>query len=634
MKSKIAIILIIILLFSNSLVFAGSIKQTPSGIPFYELEEFIDDYVHKYTGKSTPGASVVLVDNGEIIFSKGYGYADIENEILVDSKNTVFEYGSISKLFVYTTIMRLSESGKIDLNADIRKYLPEGFLRKLKYDKPITMLNIMNHTTGFEDYLFDILLTSPDKLPTMEETLQNSQPEQVYEPGTISAYSNYAVSLAAYIAEQMIGQDFHQYLMDTIFSPLEMNSTSAHPTLADYPELIDNKAKGYYSQGNGDFVLGSWSFAPMYPIGGVNGTAEDLARFAIALMPNAGEISPLFNKKETLDEMFTQSHPMGPGFMGFSHGFIEWDGEYRGLGHGGNTIAFSTQINIVPEKKFGVIVLTNSAGEMDISSGLTEALIGKGDKDEITIGENPLPSESEVEGTYISARRMHNGFLELYGYLSLLEVKALDSNKIQLSTAGQSATLIQTQPYVYERIKANGPIFKYRFNKVYFEMSNGKVQRLSGDFIPIPPERSKPLLIFSLIIAIVGSLYFLITPFVWLIRKILNKRNTLKRHTNYNSMARKHGLLVLAGTGLFLNNGLLILRMLNNNYRSFAEIRIHILLNYPLVTIASILSILLFINLKKSKSTNIQRILYLFTIILTLTYTFNIYNWQFLKLIG
>lgn len=634
MKRKIAIILIFFLLFSNSLVFAGSIKQTPSGIPFYELEEFIDEYMHKYIGKSTPGASIVLVDNGKIIFSKGYGYADIENEILVESENTVFEYGSISKLFVYTTIMRLSEAGKIDLNADIRKYLPEGFLRKIRYDKPITMLNIMNHTTGFEDYLFDILLTSQENLPTMEETLINSQPEQVYEPGTISAYSNYAVSLAAYIAEQIIGQDFHQYLMDTIFLPLDMNSTSAHPTLADYPELTDSKAKGYYSQGNEDFVLGPWSFAPMYPIGGVNGTAEDLARFAIALMPEEGEVSPLFNKKETLDEMFTQSHPMGPDFMGFSHGFIEWDGEYRGLGHGGNTAAFSTQINIVPEKKFGVVVLTNSAGEMDISSGLTEALIGKIKKDEINAGDMSLPIESEVEGTYISARRMHNGFLELYGYLSLLEVKAMGSNKIQLSTAGQSATLIQTQPYVYERIEANGPIFKYNFNKAYFEMSDGKVLRLSGDFMPIPPGRSKPLLILSLLIAIVGSLYFLITPFVLLIKKMRNKKNTVKIPIKYNSMKKKHGLLVLTGTALFLNNGLLILRMLNNNYRSFAEMRIHIVINYPLVTLAVAFGILLFIDLKKSISTKIQKVLYLFTIVLTFIYIFNLLNWQFLKLIG
>src|SRR5687767_10072176 len=130
---------------------------------------------------------------------------------------------------------------------------------------------------------------------------------------------------------------------------------------------------------------------------------------------------------------------------------VLWNGEYRGVGHGGNTATFSSQLNIVPEERFGVVVLTNAAGEMDICYGLTEALIGKRDRS-IIVGSANLPDAREVEGAYISARRMHNGFLEFHGYLSLLKVKALGPDKIELSMMGQTATLVQTSPYVFQRI--------------------------------------------------------------------------------------------------------------------------------------------------------------------------------------
>ena len=627
-KCFVALILCIMLLLTGTTVFATDIEETPSGKPLSNIEEFIDDYMTQYIGKTTSGAAVVLFNDGEIIFSKGYGYADIESGTPVSSDTTVFEYGSISKLFVYTTLMRLSEQGKLDLNADIRSYLPEGFLRKLKYNKPITMIDIMNHTTGFEDYLFDVILTSTENLPSFEETIKKSQPQQVYMPGTVSAYSNYAVGLAAYIAQQILGQDFFAYLMETLFLPLEMNNTSMYPMLEDRPELINNKAIGYYPQSKGIFKSGQWSYIPLYPVGAINGTAEDLARFAIALMPEEGQKSSLFENRETLDEMFTQTLNIGPGMIGFSHGFIEWDGEYRGVGHGGNTATFSTQLNIVPEKRFGVIVLTNTAGEMDITSGLTEALIGKKDKN-ITIETEDLPSANEVEGTYVQARRMHSGFLEMYGYLTPLTVKKIKKNKIQLSSFGQTSTMIQIRPYTYQRIEANGAVFEHNFETVYFELSDGKVERMSGDFVPLPKGRSMPWLTTSLIIALLSGLYFLITPLVLLIKKMFSKTKKLKKSSSSNVL-----LLVLNGTALIINNAMLILRMLMNNYRSFSEMRIHILLNYPLVLLAILSCVLIIVKWKEKKLSRKQKIFYIISMILIVCLIITLINWQFLNIIA
>ncbi len=333
-SSLLAAIFVLLVLQADS--FAGAAWRTPSGIPSTEIASRINELVAKHIGVTTPGAVIVIVKDGGIDFSKGYGYADVENRIEVDPATTVFEYGSISKLFVYATFMRLAEVGLLDLNADIRSFLPEGFLKRLRYDAPITFYHVMDHTAGFEDYLFDLVHAFPNKFPSLEQALLNSQPAQVYRPGTVSAYSNYAVALAAYIAQQLIGKEFFAYLRDTIFTPLAMHHTSAHPLLADHPAMLQQKAIGYDSRPAMRFKKGFWSHIPLYPAGAVNGTAEDLARFAIALMPPDGEESPLFQKRDTLDTMLSRS-PVSSELSGFAHGFILSKDNRGALGHGGNT---------------------------------------------------------------------------------------------------------------------------------------------------------------------------------------------------------------------------------------------------------------------------------------------------------
>ncbi|MDF2686759.1 MAG: hypothetical protein K0S55_1942, partial [Clostridia bacterium] len=538
------------------------------------------------------------------------------------------------KLFVYTTIMRLVEQGKIDLNKDIREYLPDGFLRNIKYDEPITMLNVMSHTTGFEDYLFEVILTSPEKLPTLEETLKNSQPLQVYKPGTVVCYSNYSVSLAAYIAQQLIGQEYYDYLMKEMFLPLGMNNTSAHQVLADKPELIDKKATGYKSAADG-FNESEWSYLPIYPSGGVNGTAEDLARFAIALMPEDGEECVLFEKRATLDEMLTKSysetcHIFNPQITGIAHGFIEYEGEYYTIGHGGNTIAFTTLFNIVPSERFGVIILTNTGNEMEICNGLNEALLGKRDKSvNVNADIENLPSSSELEGTYINARRMHNGFLELYGFLSLLKIKAIEPNKIQLSIGGQTATLIQTSPYLYEKIDYNGQVFKHQPTKVYFEVTDGKVKRISGDFLPLSGMRTEPWLMTYLVIIILSALYFILAPIFLLIKRIRHKKGAVEVPHKNLILQRLITFFTLSGTAVLLNNIILAARMLINNYRSFSKFRLQILLNYPIAITAAALMVFIFLNQKKAESSKGQKVFCLMTTAAMIGLLGILINWQF-----
>lgn len=597
MKKFIAVLLLIILFLSVAPK-AQAMEQTPSGLPFTQLETAIDAYAAQHIGVSSPGAAVTVVKDGEVIFSKGYGYADTESKTPIDPAETVFEYGSVSKLFVYVTLMQLYEDGRLDIDADIRGSLPDGFLKKLRYDDPITLRNVMNHTTGFEEILFDLIFTSPGQHPTYEQVLNNAQPVQVYRPGSYSAYSNYAVALAAYIAQGMLGQEYYAYLADSVFTQLGMYSTTAHPTLDDRPDLRGRRATGYYPNADGGFLKGDWSYVSLYPVGSVVGTAEDLARFAIALMPEQDESGPLFTQRETLHAMFSQTYAMGPGMEGFAHGFIEREAALRGVGHGGNTACFSAQINLVPQERFGVIVLTNTAGEMELTEGITALLLGTREPSAAS-GIAALPGTNEVAGDYIAARRMHSGFLKLYGYLSLLHVQALDEKTVKITYGGQNGTFVQTAPYMYDRVEADGAFFRYHFGQVYFEMQDGAVRRVSGDFMPLPALHTQPWLFADTVLAAVCALFFLLAPFGVLIAAL---RRAGAQLLPAEHRMRRIGIgMLLSGTAIVANNLILVARMLLNHYRSFNEVRVQILFNYPMTATAIVFGAMAAVYYKRTR---------------------------------
>ena len=134
-------ILLFLLLLSLSLVFPDSVMAKETS---YDYETVIDMIAEEYIGKTIPGASIIISEHGDIVFSKGYGYADIEQQIPVEPSSTVFEWGSITKTFVWVSVMQQVELGHIDLSQDIRTYLPDGFLKNIHFETPITMFGPMS----------------------------------------------------------------------------------------------------------------------------------------------------------------------------------------------------------------------------------------------------------------------------------------------------------------------------------------------------------------------------------------------------------------------------------------------------------------------------------------------------------
>lgn len=576
---------------------------TPSGVPLAGLEAFVDDYVKEYIGQQSVGASVVMVKDGQVVLSKGYGYADVEQQIPV-SPDTVMEWGSISKLAVWTSVMQLAEQGRIDLNEDIRSYLPANFLNRLNYDDPITMLHLMNHNAGFEEYMFDMAYQTPGEVRSLEEGLKLAQPAQIYRPGEAVAYSNYGNSLAAYIVERISGQPFHEYVQEHIFNPLGMKDSIAHSVVEDRPELLEHKAKGYFFEGEGSFTQGSWNYMSMYPNGGNNGTAEDLAKFAMAFLPAAGKQSPLFEKPETLGKMLAQSYTAAEGMPGIAHGFWEYPGRHRTLGHGGNTITFATNLQFVPEERFALVIMTNQASESHIVHGLAKEILGKRAQGDAV----DLPNVSEVQGEFVAARRPGYGFMNLFPYLTLMKLEPQGADQLRVSLSGMTGNYKQVQPYLYEKVSGDPALDVWPM--LHATVSDGKVKAISvytSDYLPLPASKSMPVLLLSAALAALVILYFIIAPFVLLVQAILNKRRPGTRPAP-RAVSRKLVVgLTLTGTGIVMNILVLALRMLSNSERAYAEVYPQIIVNYGLTILAVLFSAALLLSWRKKRAVSTAR---------------------------
>ncbi len=552
-------------------------STTPSGIPFAELEATIDEYVAEYIGKTVPGAAVAVVKDGEIIFSKGYGYRDQATKLPVDSESTIFEWGSITKVFTWTAVMQLVEDGLLDLDQDIRVYLPEDFLDEWRYEQTITMRNLMNHTAGFGDYGFDLIYDAPEEISPLKEELLKSNPEQYFEVGSASAYSNYGTALAGYVIENLTGMTYDAYLKENVYNVLDMKSTSADRRFNVANEMKERKSKGYMPTGRTGYSETIWSYVGLGPAGALNGTVEDLAQFAIALTPEKEASTPIFKNKETLELLQT------PTYMMTANGYFEFDGEYQSFGHGGNTAGFTGQFAVVPEERFGVVILTNIKGEINVGYGIQEMLIGK--KEYVTKNETlGLPMASEVEGRYLSYRRFEGSFLEAMSYTAPMTVKASGLNEIKVRLSGLEQTYVQTEPYVYKITGRDIPLFNMAFPVLSFEMDKGVVKQVTTghgfDLSPVPVEKSTPVQLGSLVIVILTMVLVIVGIVVLL---ILALRNPKAQNLHLMKLRAIHGGTIVITAMAIMNNTVCLGSFIVNSFKTFDSVKIHILVNYGLM---------------------------------------------------
>jgi CubicO group peptidase (beta-lactamase class C family) len=323
-----------------------------------DLEAFFDGIFPLQLERSDiAGASVLVMKDGQVLLQKGYGSADIKSKKPVDPTATIFRLASISKLFTWVSVMQLQEQGKLDLDTDINRYL--DFQIRPAFNKPITLRNLMTHTGGFEEVLDNIILTDPKKAVSLRDDLIRNQPNRIFAPGEVPAYSNYGVGLASYIVQRVSGELFEQYVQNHIFTPLGMTHSSFNQPLQK--PLAGTDSEGYRSS----TLKPTVGFEILNPVGagGLSSTASDMGRFGQALL-NGGELDgKRILKPETLAQMWTPqfraSDQMSPICMGF---YQDWHNSLRWIGHEGDLIAFHSLFFVEPQQKLVLFVSYNSAG--------------------------------------------------------------------------------------------------------------------------------------------------------------------------------------------------------------------------------------------------------------------------------
>lgn len=343
---------------SNILISESNLKSNKNSdisMNSKDLEEFTDNFFTENMKTSNfPGAAIVVVKDGKVIFKKGYGYANVDKKISVDPDKTVFRNGSVGKLFTATAIMQLYEKGLIGLNDDVNNYL-KSFKVSNKFAKPVTFANIMTHSSGLDSgsEIGGASRIESSKI-SYEAYMKSHIPVVINEPATITNYSNSGYNLLGYLIEKISGMSYENYIKKNIFDPLDMHNSNV-------VSKVENMATGY-SFDNSSFNAIQYSgYEPSLGCGSINSTVSDMGNFIIANLQKGKFLNDQILDENTSELMQSQHFTNSSDLPGIGYSFIEsFKNNQRIIKHEGAVPGFVTSLLLIPEHNVGFYVATNS----------------------------------------------------------------------------------------------------------------------------------------------------------------------------------------------------------------------------------------------------------------------------------
>ena len=327
-------------LFSMTLFATTNAEADPMTMRIYALFAWFDK-------PDAPGASVMVIQKGRVLFEKGYGLADLEQKTPI-RPHTNFRLASVTKQFTAMAVLLLVERKKLSLEDRLEEFFPEFS----ECGKQITIRQLLNHTSGLIDY--EDVIPEGTSIPVLDRDvlrLLMQQKKTYFAPGTSYRYSNSAYALLALIVEVRSGNTFAQFLKQNIFEPLGMRDTLAYEPGSS---VVPHRAYGHTWTGT-EFKRTDQSLtSSVLGDGGVYSSVADLFKWDQALYTDK------LASQATLELAFTS----GPAteLPETHYGFGWYIGRYRGLKeiwHSGTTRGFSTRIVRFPDKQFSVIILSN-----------------------------------------------------------------------------------------------------------------------------------------------------------------------------------------------------------------------------------------------------------------------------------
>lgn len=328
------------------------------------LKTMDETIIKIYNEHTLPGLAVAIVQDGKLIYSKGFGLANIEQKKPIEM-DTIFRIGSISKTFTAIGIMQLVEQGKLSLDDPVNKHLKTFKVEhKDPGAPPVTILHLLTHTSGIGEVrdLRDIFkpvgglgAKMDDPLLPLSEYYQGVLRPEIF-PGQKWAYANHAFNTLAQVIEDVSGQPFAVYMQEHVFAPLGMDKS-------DY--LLSERVKADLAQGY-SFKKGKFTPVPYQRIevpgaGSIHSSVNQMLKYVTALMNGGANETGRVLKPETLEKMFTSQLDIDSPEMAMGLAFILYKyGSHRVVFHNGGWPGFISSMLVAPEDKLAVLAFTNT----------------------------------------------------------------------------------------------------------------------------------------------------------------------------------------------------------------------------------------------------------------------------------
>ena len=444
------------------------IAATP--LPAPQLEAFVDGVVRRAMSRDhIAGVTISVVQNGQVVLKKGYGFANLGQRKPVDPDKTLFRVASISKTFTWIALMNEIEAGRMRLDGPVNLYLPEPLQLKDQGKKtPVRLKDLMTHTAGFEDRsLGQLFERDPNRVRPLNDYLRQERPRRVREPGLLPSYSNYGAALAGAAVSNVVGKPYEQLVSEEIILPAGMTRTTfreARPWNDRLPAPMNETLAADLSDGFSWTPMG-WKTQPrefmgqVAPAASASSTAGDMARY-MTLLLNGGTLDgrTIFSPK-TAQAFRTPMYRPAPEAAGWNAGFMDiaLPGGRRGFGHGGATLYFHSNLVIVPDLGLGVFVSVNTDSGANLPATLPSTIV-----EHFYAPAPAVPVASALsydqarayEGDYLTTRRAYGG---LEGFTNRIigraTVRATQDGRLSITDGGVSTLFNGTDhPGVFKAV--------------------------------------------------------------------------------------------------------------------------------------------------------------------------------------
>lgn len=330
---------------------ASGVAQSP------DFREFERAVLAELRETKTPGAAVVVVKDGRVVFAKGFGAANVETNAPVTTE-TLFHIGSPTKMMTAAALAGLADEGKVDLNAPVGTYLPNLNPKIAR----LTPHQLLSQTSGLRDVAGGD--GSQDEKALAEFAGRLTAEDLLFEPGRFFSYSNIGYALAGALLERVSGKPYADAMSGRVFAPLSMNRMTFRPALAmTYPlavgHTIDKEGRAQVAR---PFAV-NMSLAPA---GYAYSSVDDFANFVLAILNDGAFRGRTVFSAKTVSQLLTPhadipTNVFNDGKCGYGL-FLQSFRGYRVAEHGGTQVGFSSEVKIVPERNFAVIVFANRDG--------------------------------------------------------------------------------------------------------------------------------------------------------------------------------------------------------------------------------------------------------------------------------